>query len=267
LLLQLAVLFGAVYTLNQMHDIETDRRNRKLFFLPEGLIPMPAARRFTLALNIAALLLSVAICATHPEGVGGCTFAGFTLAIMVLGYVYSAGPAPWKGRPILGLIANIVAHGAIVFWMGVAFAGGSPFQYLVPACGYMLAVGAVYLATTVADLQGDRSARKATLAVLLGAPASMRLAVALILSACAVAWSVNDWLLLISAALALPLFIHGAIHTSPVEAARAARAAVGILTIAALLVYPPYLVLLLSGFLGTRLFFRWRFNMTYPRLI
>jgi hypothetical protein len=42
---------------------------------------------------------------------------------------------------------------------------------------------------------------------------------------------------------------------------------VALLSLAAVFVYPPYIAILIAGFIGTRLFFHWRFRMTYPRLI
>jgi hypothetical protein len=54
--------------------------------------------------------------------------------------------------------------------------------------------------------------------------------------------------------------LSGADHWSP----RAAKVAVGALTVAAAVSYPWYFAVLLAGFFGTRLFFRWRFDLSYP---
>jgi len=262
----LSALFGAVYTFNQIHDVESDRRNQKLFFLPEGLISLLAARRFTVALNIAALLFTVVLASTGHGGGFDFEFLGLTLAIMLLGIVYSAGRRPWKNSPLLGFLANVIAHGAVVYLLGVAFAGSPNGPQLELVAGYVLAVGAVYLATTVADAQGDQATGKRTLAVAIGARASMWMASVLVLLAIWIAWSGSDWLLLTGGIIAIPFYLQSAFRPTARRAARAAKAAVAALSALACLVYPPYLVLLVVGFTGTRLFFHWRFKMTYPTL-
>lgn len=265
-LLQLGLLFGAVYTLNQICDIESDRQNRKLHFLPEGIITIPAAWRFTIALNATALLLAALIARTRPSGGFGYDYLLLTLAIMALGAVYSAGPSPWKNRPILGLSANILAHGAIVYLLGVAFTGERLTDHLQTALGYVSAVGGVYLMTTIADVPGDQHAGKRTVSVLWGARVAAALAFVLVLATVALAWVVKDWLLFGCAVLVTPLYLSATLKPVARFASRAAKASVALLSLAAVFVYPSYLLLLAVGFIGTRLFFHWRFGMTYPTL-
>jgi len=159
LVVQLWCLFGAVYVLNQIADIESDRINRKLFFLPEGIISQRAARVFTITLNVIAVLLGALF---------GVEYLGLTIVIILLGFVYSLGHRPWKNKPVLGFLANVIAHGLIVFAMGAAFAGAYNPHIWIHATAYACAVGAVYLATTVADVPGDRASGKRTIAVAIG---------------------------------------------------------------------------------------------------
>ena len=85
--LHLTALFGGVYTLNQICDIESDRINRKLYFLPGGIISVRAAWIFTVALDVVALGLSLMF---------GWTHVILTAAIIALGVAYSVGASPWK---------------------------------------------------------------------------------------------------------------------------------------------------------------------------
>lgn len=262
---QLWCLFGPVYTLNQIFDIESDRANRKLFFLPENLISLKAAWAFTILLNVAALALAMPL---------GLSYLFLTVVIVFLGVVYSAGRHPWKNHALLGFLANVVAHGVIVFTMGVAFAGGILASAWTAALPYGLAVGAVYLATTAADVPGDRATGKNTVAVHLGVGNTMLVAVALVLAALALALRHSDRFLAIAALISLPFFLISAISmlrppSSPAGLGSppfAAKAAVGLLTLAAVVAYPIYLAFLVPGFFATRAFFRWRFGMTYPSL-
>jgi 4-hydroxybenzoate polyprenyltransferase len=254
LFVHLSCLFGAVYTLNQIRDIESDRLNRKLFFLPEGLISLTAAWRYTIALNLVALGMASWF---------GLASAILTAAVIVLGVVYSVGRQPWKNRPLLGFLANAVGHGTLVFLIGRVFTGQTMAGSLWPSLPYFLAVGAVYLATTVPDATGDRLSDKRTAAVCLGGQLTMAIAALLVSASVALAAAVPDRHLLVAAIIVWPVFGLGVWRTRA-WAARAAQAAVLALSLSAVWTYPAYGVLLIVGFVGTRLFFRWRFGMDYP---
>lgn len=252
--IQLSCLFGAVYTLNQIRDIESDRLNRKLFFLPEGLISLRAAWRFTVMLNLAALGFALSF---------GWAYMVLTAAVIALGAAYSLGRSPWKNRPLLGLLANVLGHGTLVFLLGRAFVGWSIPESLWPSLPYFLAVGGVYLATTVPDAVGDRLSDKKTIAVSLGRQVTMAIATLFVSGSIALALHLPDARLLIAAVIVWPFFGLG-IWRPRLWAARAAQSAVLALSLAAVWTYPAYAILLFVGFMGTRLFFRWRFGMDYP---
>ncbi|MFQ6003827.1 MAG: hypothetical protein ACE5KJ_08780, partial [Candidatus Zixiibacteriota bacterium] len=52
ILLLVTFLVGAVYLLNQIYDVESDRINKKLFFLAEGYISKKNAIFQTILLNL-----------------------------------------------------------------------------------------------------------------------------------------------------------------------------------------------------------------------
>jgi 4-hydroxybenzoate polyprenyltransferase len=123
----------------------------------------------------------------------------------------------------------------------------------------------VYLATTVPDVEGDRRTGKRTPAVQWGERPTMVAAAILVLIAICLAALVGDKYLALAGLAALPFFVGGVVR--PSRAVGAAKAAVGALSIAAAIAYPAYLILLISGFAGTRLFFRWRFGISYPNFV
>jgi 4-hydroxybenzoate polyprenyltransferase len=254
-LAHLTTLFGGVYTLNQVADIETDRRNDKLHFLPDGLISVRAAWIFTVVLDIAALGFST---------IFGWRHVMLTIIIILLGIVYSLGSSPWKNHPWPGLFANAVGHGFVVYFFGRVVIGEPLRTAYFPAIAYSLAVGAVYLTTTIPDIKGDRLTGKHTAAVAWGAKTTAIVASVLVLLAIAAAIWMGDRYLAISGMVGWPFFL---LTIFRVElAATAAKAAVGALSIAAAVAYPWYLILLVCGFIATRLFFRWRFGISYPSL-
>ncbi|MEW5701144.1 MAG: UbiA family prenyltransferase [Candidatus Zixiibacteriota bacterium] len=254
--LHLTCLAGGIYTLNQLCDIDSDRRNRKLLFLPEGIIPVRGAWIFTVALDLAALALSV---------VFGLWYPALTVVGISMGIAYSVGRHAWKNHPWAGLLANAVGHGSLIFLFGRAAVGEPPIISWQASVPYLFAVGAVYLATTVPDRDGDRFSGKLTAAVALGAHRTMNLASLLVGAATMMAWVLEDDHLFGAALVALPFFIWSAARRGEL-ATGAAKAAVAALSMAAVVAYPYYLILLVAGFCLTRLFFRWRFGMTYPTL-
>ncbi|MBI5868922.1 MAG: UbiA family prenyltransferase [candidate division Zixibacteria bacterium] len=263
---QLWCLFGAVYTLNQIFDVESDRANNKLFFLPESLIRKRAAWIFTVALNLASLALALLF---------GIAYLSLSGAIVLLGVLYSAGPRAWKNHHLLGLLANVVAHGLIVYSMGAVFAGGQLSITWGFALPYVFAVGGVYLATAAADTTGDSATGKRTVAVAWGTVRTMIAAFTFIVFALILSVVRFDWHLAAAAVACLPFFAIsvsvGLLSGSPALQAlgapqTSAKAAVAALTLAAIVAYPFYLACLVPGFLLTRAFFHWRFRMTYPSL-
>jgi len=254
--LHLTCLYGGVFTLNQVCDVESDRRNRKLFFLPEGIISPRAAWGFTTAVDLAALLLSVQFGRWH---------LALTVTVMALGVAYSVGRRPWKNRPWLGFLANALGHGPLVYLLGQAAISPSAAVHWCSSIPYFFAVGAVFLATTVPDVAGDRASGKATASVVLGGRTAMAAATVLVFVSTVLAAALGDYRLAVAAVVALPVFVWSTAQGGE-YAAGAAKAGVGFLSIAAVIAYPLYLLLLLTGVAATRLFFRWRFGVTYPTL-
>lgn len=252
----LSALFGGVYTLNQICDVESDRLNRKLHFLPDQIISIRAAWAFTIALDVLAVMISVLF---------GWSHLALTVLILALGMLYSAGRSAWKNRPWLGLASNAVGHGLLVYLFGYLITGCPLTESWRGALAYFLAVGAVYLATTVPDVEGDRRTGKRTPAVAWGARWTMIVSVVLVTTAIIIAaWS-QDRYLAFAGIAAWPFFLRAVLRMD--TAATAAKAAVGALSIAAAVAYPLYLVLLVTGFVATRLFFRWRFGIAYPTFV
>jgi 1,4-dihydroxy-2-naphthoate octaprenyltransferase len=209
-------------------------------------------------LNVSALALALAV---------NWSYLILTAVIILLGIVYSAGSHPWKNHPIAGFLANVIAHGLIVYAMGSVFAGQDLADTWLNAIPYALAVGGVFMATTVADIDGDRASGKHTPAVALGAQATMIVASLMVTAAVALALWLNASYLGIASICTLPAFARAAFSDFTIWAPRAAKIGVLALTIAAAVAYPAYLIVLAAGFFGTRLFFRWRFSMAYPSFL
>jgi len=250
----LFLLFGGVYLLNQYFDVKTDRQNRKLHFFPLGLITKREARVYYLVLNVLAIALAYAV---------SLRVLLVALMVAVLGVAYSADPWRWKDRGYPALWANAAAHGTLVFLAGWFISGGKLGEGLLRSLPYFCAVGAIYILTTIPDTDGDERSGKRTLAVTLGRPRAARWALGWYWASILTAVYNIDLLFLLAALPVAYLFMKAA-SGDPDSAMRAVRWAVGLLSLVACIYFPWYLAVLAVGFLVTRRYYRWRFDLTYP---
>ncbi len=72
---------------------------------------------------------------------------------------------------------------------------------------------------------------------------------------------------LIASSLSLPFFILCAITGKERYITAATKLAILLLSIAAGIFYPWYFAVLIIGFVGTRLYYKARFNLDYPTLM
>jgi 4-hydroxybenzoate polyprenyltransferase len=245
--------FGSAFVLNQVFDVESDRHNRKCPFLSTGLISRKQALGF-----YGVLLLLALIGAWYARGVGLVV-----LCVAALGVLYSAPPWRLKDRPYAALAANAVAHGVLAFLAGRLAAGTDWGPALPASLPYACGVAAVYLHTTIPDLDGDRLAGKQTLAVTLGAARAARWALGWYLSALLLALYRVDVLFLLAVLPAAPAFARaGRGHMQWVP--RAVRWSVIGLSCAAVFTAPWYAAVLALGLWSTRVYYRRTWGLSYP---
>lgn len=251
-------LVGAVYVLNQIFDIESDRQNKKLFFLAKGYISKRSAIFEMVLLNlisiIPAFLISVKL--------------GFLFTLgMLFGILYSTPPVSLKNRPFGGLILNVLAHGNLAFLIGWSMNHSLSTKSLLFSFPYMFAVGAIYLNTTIPDMEGDRRSGKITLAVRWGKERVIILSSILVAVAIVLSILLEDIPFLLASSLSFPFFIFSAFTRKERQIVIATKVSILFLSIAAGIFYPWYFVILILGFIGTRLYYKARFNLDYPTFL
>jgi 4-hydroxybenzoate polyprenyltransferase len=256
--LMYTALMGGIYIVNQIVDRESDRINRKLFLLSEGYISVPAA--VTEAIILFALAIGLSVIA-RP------LWSLVVVLSLALGLMYSVPPFTFKGRPFLDLLSNAFGYGLLNFWMGWLAGGAVSTTMVAHSVPYILSVGAVFASTTVPDIEGDRSSDNRTTGVVWGARRTLWLALALLLGAIGSAILIRDYVVLPVAMLALPVFGWAAITGELWPCLLSYRIGGGLLVVVAALLFPPFLVLLLVSFFSMRIYYRYRFNMTYPSLL
>jgi 4-hydroxybenzoate polyprenyltransferase len=253
----LTLLMGSGYILNQLCDIETDRRNHKLFLIADQHISPFAAWTEMIVLGAFAVAASF----FYGKLLGALLVAIFLLT----GIFYNVAPFAWKGRPWLGLFAN--ALGALLIfaagWWSQKIEWQLPVRHALP---YMFAVAAVYLYTTLLDLDGDAGTKKKTFGVHYGFAATAIAGCVLELGAFVSAWWLRDFIIFYPALIAAPFFIWAAIKQRLAEVSRAIKLPIVFLALAICLKIWPYFFLLGLVFYFSRWYYRRRFGLNYPNL-
>jgi len=257
LLLLVTFLVGGVYLLNQIYDVESDKLNKKLFFLAEGYISKKNAIFETVLLNLISIIPAYFI--SMQLGLL------FTLGFL-FGFFYSVPPFSFKGKPMGGFLFNILVHGNLTFLAGWASAQTLSGKTILFSLPYMFAVGAVYLNTTIPDMEGDKRSGKITLAVKWGKGNVVILSIILVLIATSLSFLIKDIPFFIASALTLPFFFFGALTKKNKDIVLSTKLSILFLSIAAGFFYPWYFAILVLGFLGTRFYYKARFKLNYPTL-
>lgn len=250
----LSLLMGSVFILNQIQDRETDRANGKLFLLANGIVPVSQA--------VFQALLMIVLGMAAGMYMGVHIAVGFLLLFVLSGWLYNFPPAAWKDRPLLGLLTNAVG-GLIIYVSGWMTAAG-PSIDPVRAAAYMLAGGAVYLNTTLPDIEGDRKTGKRTFCVRFGLSATLQWACILEFLAVIMAFLSRDWILAVPGTLVFPLFVVSVIKRSMKNSIRATKVSVLALSLAVFLVFPFYAVPVLIVYVLSKWYYRRRFDFDYP---
>ena len=259
-----SLLTASIYVVNQIRDIESDRINRKLFILPNGIISVPTA--WILAVICAAGGLAIA--ATQSMWM----FSLFAVGL-ITGILYNLPPASLKDRAAGGVIANIIGHGVITFlagWLcaknGQEMTSSLFISGLLSSLAPGFANGAVFLATTIPDAAGDAQTGKRTFCVAYGEKNTAIAALVLCALALVTSFLIENhfWVMMIPAVISLGVFINFAVTAKKESAFYSFKWPVFLLSIFVTLFVPVYAVLILITFTAARIYYKRRFGITYP---
>lgn len=254
-LVALTLVFKGVYVFNQLFDIESDRINDKLHFLPRGIISVKTAWIYYSILTLAGLVVALTV---SKE-----TFF-ITAAITVLGVLYSVPGIRLKDRAVSGLLANSIAYGLLVPMTLI------PDRLIHPeglsTIPYFLAIATGYVLTTIPDREGDAVSGKRTIAVIIGIKGSLILALLLGIATLVSSYLTANQEMQIVAVVTTLLIIGLLIHYRPGLMLFACKFPILLLTLLACIHAPFYFPVLLLTIVLTRVYYKYRFEISYPRL-
>ncbi|GGM31085.1 UbiA family prenyltransferase [Dactylosporangium sucinum] len=152
------LVWGAVLAVNDRYDLETDRRNprKATAALVTGALDERALTRWARRFTIAAL---------GAAALGGWPLLLGTAAVLLLGWLYSAPPWRLKGRAGWDVAANALTVGVLGPLSGWSlYRPVTDYPLVMVALGLLLGA-ALYVPTTVIDVEADRAAGEVTFAV------------------------------------------------------------------------------------------------------
>jgi len=251
------LLMGGSYIINQIWDKESDRINKKLFLLSEGIISINLAIFWLLLTLGVSLYLSIKI---------GGNFVILWSISLVMGVLYSTPPFKFKGRPLLDLLSNALGYGFINFlvgWTCVAPLSAESYLHSLP---YIFMVGAVFLNTTVPDIPGDKEAGEITTGVFLGVRGTTLLALVFIAVALILGILFRDPFTIVASVVSTPFFLNALLSPSDLSVKLSYRIGGGSLVLLVSLRYILFLIILIFVYFSLKFYYRFRFGLDYPTL-
>ncbi|MDR0304874.1 MAG: UbiA family prenyltransferase [Chitinispirillales bacterium] len=269
--LSFTAVVGWIYIVNQIADRESDKINNKLFILSHNHIPV----RFAWIEAIVLLVFSLLSAWFWLD------FVCFLIILFaaILGFLYNCPPLKLKDTAWNGFFANWFGHGVLTYYAGwyigqISFADGVDFSQIpgFPAIGFLYALsagfanGAVYLTSTISDMEGDKRVNKRTFAVAYGVKNTAFLATLCVVVSFLTAFLIpySFWIMAIPAGLCIPLFF-SLYKSQKIDLAfKTFRYPVVILSIMTALFVPVYAVLVFAVVILSRIYYKKRFNLEYP---
>ncbi len=252
---------GVVYLLNQIADIEVDKKNGGLPLLASGIITLKEAWISSVCL----FLLSVIIPLIMKKPI----ISFFSICSVVIGILYSFKPAFFSGRMFFDFLTNAFGYGCIAFGVGWWIGGGNIFsnKFLITSLPYFFLMCSGSINSTLPDAPGDKADGKFTTAVMLGNKNAHLLSTAFLIIASILSIIYKDYIAAICALVSLPIFILYLIKPSKIVMEATYKVAGAVCMIIACIIIPYILVVAFCIFYGTKIYFKNRHGVNYPSMV
>lgn len=246
---------GGSFVLNQLRDLASDRKNNKLFILGNGFIPISHGYGESLLLLATSLVVGVSL--------GEYFFTVLSVFILITGYLYNYPPFVLKSHPIRGMFANM-AMGWLAFLLGWLVVYPPGLTMVWSSLPYLSYNTALYLLTTLPDIEGDATTGKITFPVKYGLLTTLRSSCLLMTIALILAVYLNDGFLLAVAMMVFPFFLRMIWVQKINTVVVAVKMGILFLALAVCLKFPPFLGLMSAAYGLSRFYYKRRFGLEYP---
>jgi 1,4-dihydroxy-2-naphthoate octaprenyltransferase len=246
---------GSTFVLNQIADKESDKVNQKLFIISNSYISNKAA-----VIEVIILISIALIIGLYLQTQVFLLYIAFTF---FTGFLYNFKPAELKNRPWGSLFANAIM-GWLAFAIGWSVNQLISLELIIDSLPYLLFNTALYLFTTLPDINGDKSTEKKTLAVKYGIKSVILAAFFLFGIGLLIAVILNDYQAMFFYILSIPFFIHTIISFDIIHTIKSTKYGILFFALSICFKMPLYFIIMLLGFFATKVYFRYRFNLNYP---
>lgn len=259
------LMMGGTYILNQIVDRETDKINRKNFFIADGHISVSSAIIQMFALYGITLGV-VLILSWYNWFPGGMLYFSFFLVSLLMGIAYSLPPVRLSARPGLDMLANAVGYGFLNFTIGYLSLTGWSWNIVVISIPLSLIGLAGFGATTIADIPGDIREGKKTIGVRLGEKKTYYLSIFLFVLAAVISLLIDNYILLAASIIPIPFQIWGLLTRGTKAALVTMRISNAPLVLISFIIFPLYFLGFIAVAVLTKIYYKKRFNINYPAL-
>jgi 4-hydroxybenzoate polyprenyltransferase len=255
LIASFGMIMGSTFVLNQLADKESDKINSKLFLISNNYISNKNAITEVILLIIISLVIGYFI--------NFQIFIFYILFIVLTGYLYNFSPFEFKNKPWESLIANALM-GWLAFAIGWSLHSRLNSSLVIDSLPYLFFNVALYLFTTLPDINGDKEIDKKTFAVKYGHKSVILSAFFIFGIGIMISIFLFDVQAMIFYLLSLPFFVLTIVTFKISHTILTTKFAILFFALSICLKIPYYFLLMVLGFYSTKYYFRFRFNLDYP---
>jgi 4-hydroxybenzoate polyprenyltransferase len=256
-----SISVGVVYVMNQLADIEVDKKNGGLPLIASGVVSVKSAWILCGICTVITIIL--------PLFTPFKMLALFSATTILIGYIYSFRPFFFSGRLLFDFLSNATGYGVIAFGVGWYLGGRTLFSgdFLYASLPYFLLMCAGSINSTIPDIDGDSAEGKNTTAVRLGAKHAHLVSTFILILACVSALLQKDLLASCCATLSLPFYFLYIIKQKNIFMEATYKVGGALCMMCAFLVMPVFIPISLCIFFCTRIYFRLRHAVEYPSMV